>query len=87
MRFGIPSYRLPNRVLDEEIADILTLGVELRTGQLMGHDYQLESLRENGYDAVFLSIGAMSGRRARICGEDAAGVMPAVEFLRKVNWG
>ncbi len=87
LRFGIPSYRLPNRVLDEEIADILALGVELRTGQLMGHDYQLESLRENGYDAVFLSFGAMSGRRARICAEDAAGVMPAVEFLRKVNWG
>ena len=87
LRFGIPSYRLPNHVLDEEIASILALGVELRTGQLMGRDYQLEGLRESGFDAVMLAIGAMSGKRARIPGEEAQGVMPAVEFLRQVNWG
>jgi len=87
LRFGIPSYRLPNHVLDQEINDILSLGVELKTGQWMGRDYRLDSLRAGGYDASLLAIGAMIGKRARIPGEDAPGVMPAVEFLRQVNWG
>ena len=87
LRFGIPSYRLPNHVLDQEINDILALGVELKTSQRMGRDYQIETLRGEGYDAVFLSIGAMVGKKARIPGEDAKGVMPAVQFLARVNWG
>lgn len=87
LRFGIPSYRLPNHVLDQEINDILALGVELKTEQRMGRDYQLETLAERGFDAIFLSIGAMIGKPASIPGEDAPGVMPAVEFLRRVNWG
>lgn len=87
LRFGIPSYRLPNHVLDEEIADILSLGVELKTNQRMGRDYRIEDLRAQGFDAVFLSIGAMLGKMSNIPGEDAPGVMPAVEFLRRVNWG
>lgn len=87
LRFGIPSYRLPNSVLDQEINDILSLGVELRVNQRMGTDYQIGTLREQGFDAVFLSIGAMIGKTARICGENAQGVMPAVEFLARVNWG
>lgn len=84
LRFGIPSYRLPNHVLDEEIADVLSLGVELKTDRRMGRDYRIEDLRAQGFDAVFLSIGAMLGKQSS---EDARGVMPAVEFLRSVNWG
>lgn len=87
LRFGIPSYRLPNHVLDQEINDILSLGVELKVNQRMGRDYQLDTLTSQGFDAVFLSIGAMIGKPASIAGEDAPGVMPAVEFLRRVNWG
>ena len=87
LRFGIPTYRLPDKVLDQEIGDILTLGVELRVEQRMGRDYRLETLRSQGFDAVFLSIGAMLGKPAGIPGEDAPGVMPAVDFLRRVNWG
>jgi formate dehydrogenase alpha subunit len=87
LRFGIPSYRLPNHVLDQEINDILALGVELKTNQRMGRDYQIETLKAQGYDAVFLSIGAMVGKKSRIPGEDAPGVMPAVQFLARVNWG
>ncbi len=86
LRFGIPPYRLPNDVLDQEIDDILSLGVELKTNQVMGRDFQIESLREQGYDAVFLSIGAMAAKPARIPGEDAEGVMSAIQFLADVNW-
>lgn len=87
LRFGIPSYRLPNHVLDQEINDILALGVEMRVNQRMGRDYQIEQLRAQGFDAVFLSFGAMVGKPGGLPGEDAPGVMPAVKFLARVNWG
>ncbi|MCP4391585.1 MAG: FAD-dependent oxidoreductase, partial [Gammaproteobacteria bacterium] len=71
LRFGIPSYRLPNNVLDQEINDILSLGVELKTDQRMGRDYQIDRLKDQGSDAVYLSIGAMAAKPARIPGDDA----------------
>jgi len=86
LRFGIPPYRLPNNVLDQEIDDILSLGVELKTNQVMGRDFQIDTLREQGFDGVYLSIGAMAAKPARIAGDDAAGVMSAIKFLADVNW-
>ncbi len=86
LRFGIPPYRLPNDVLDQEINDILSLGVELKTNQVMGRDYQIDTLREQGFDAVYLSIGAMAAKPANIPGDDAKGVMSAIKFLADVNW-
>lgn len=86
LRFGIPPYRLPNAVLDQEINDILSLGVTLKTNQRMGRDYQLADLRAQGFDAVYLSIGAQAAKPTRLEGEDVQGVMPAIEFLADVNW-
>jgi formate dehydrogenase major subunit len=86
LRYGIPPYRLPNQVLDDEINDILALGVELKTNQRLGRDYLLESLTDS-YDAVFIAIGACTGKMARIKNENAVGVMPAVDFLAKANRG
>lgn len=87
LRFGIPSYRLPNHVLDQEIDDILALGVELEANQRLGRDYQIDDLKARGFDAVFLSFGAMVGKPGGLPGEDAPGVMSAVKFLARVNWG
>lgn len=87
LRFGIPTYRLPDSVLDQEIDDILALGVELQTNQKMGRDFGLDTLKKQGFDAVFLSIGAMSAKAAGIPGEDAPGVMSAIDFLARVSWG
>ncbi|MHA1529129.1 MAG: FAD-dependent oxidoreductase [Alphaproteobacteria bacterium] len=86
LRFGIPPYRLPNSVLDQEIDDILSLGVELKTNQTMGRDYQLDTLRDQGFDAVYLSIGAMAAKPTNLPGDDAEGVMSAIKFLADVNW-
>ncbi len=85
LRYGIPPYRLPNAVLDQEIGDILALGVELRTGQVMGRDYQLEGLRRQGFDAVHLAIGAQAAKPTGLVGEDANGVSAAIDFLADVN--
>ena len=86
LRFGIPPYRLPNSVLDQEINDILALGVGLKTNQVMGRDYQIDTLKDQGYEAVYLSIGAMAAKPARIPNDDAEGVMSAIKFLADVNW-
>ena len=85
LRFGIPPYRLPNSVLDQEINDILSLGVELRTNQTMGRDYQIDTLKDQGFDAIYLSIGAMAAKPTGIPGDAAEGVMSAIKFLADVN--
>jgi NADPH-dependent glutamate synthase beta subunit-like oxidoreductase len=58
LRYGIPTYRLPKEVLDWEIKGILELGVAVKTGVSMGADFTLETLRDGGFDAVFLATGA-----------------------------
>ncbi len=80
MRYGIPKYRLPREVLDAEIGRLLDMGVQLvsdhRVDDLMG------AMREGGFDAAFLAIGAQIGRRAYIPAGDAARVLDAVALLR-----
>jgi formate dehydrogenase major subunit len=58
----------------------------LKTNQAMGRDYQIETLKDQGFDAVYLSIGAMAAKPATIPGDDAEGVMSAIKFLADVNW-
>jgi len=88
LRVGIPDYRLPPEVLDGEIQNILRLGVETQTNQRLGADFTLDDLREQGYKAIFLAIGAHRSLKLGIDGEeDFEGVIDAVEFLREVNLG
>ena len=88
LRTGIPDYRLPPDTLDKEINHILRLGVETRTGVRFGTDFTLQNLKEEGYSAVFLGIGAHKSMNLRITGEeDTAGVIDAVRFLREINLG
>lgn len=86
LRYGIPPYRLPRRVLDAEIQNILDLGVELRCGAVVGKDVVLEDLRTQ-YAAVFVGIGAHRGLRLGVPGEDAPNVLTGTEFLNRVNSG
>lgn len=84
MRVGIPEYRLPRHVLDGEIRDIQEAGVEIRTNTRVE---SVDSLIEEGYNAVLLAIGAHQGARMGIEGEELPGVMDGVFFLREVNLG
>jgi NADPH-dependent glutamate synthase beta subunit-like oxidoreductase len=86
LRYGIPSYRLPRRVLDAEIDRILRLGVQLQTNTAVGKDISYEQVRAE-YDAVFIGIGAHQGVQLGCPGEDAANVMSGIEFLRLANSG
>jgi len=88
LRVGIPDYRLPPEILDSEIGYILKTGVEVRTGVKLGTDIRFEDLAKEGFDAVFLGIGAHNGMKLGISGEQGThGVTDAVRFLRETNLG
>lgn len=87
LRYGIPEYRLPKADLAWEIEGILKLGIEARTNVSFGKDYDLESLAKDGYESIFLGMGAWKEGTLRIEGEDAPGVMAGIEFLTKVGLG
>ena len=87
MRYGIPSYRLPREILDREIKDILDTGIELRTGEFLGKDFNLYRLKSVGFDALFLGVGLQSSRRISIKGADSPDVLWGVDFLGEVAEG
>ena len=88
LRVGIPDYRLPPDALDHEIGYLLRHGIAVQTGKRLGRDFSLTDLEQQGFDAVFLAIGAHLGLGTGIAGEDEFdGVINAVEFLREVNLG
>jgi heterodisulfide reductase subunit A-like polyferredoxin len=86
LRVGIPEYRLPKKILSQEIGYIQKLGVEIKTGVRVGKDVSLKDLKKS-YDAVFLGVGAHGGMKLGVEGEDIAGVMEGIGFLRDVNLG
>ena len=83
LRYGIPNYRLPRRLLDQEIQWILDCGIHVEL------ECPIEDLRplRDGFDAVYLAIGAHGDNRLGLPGEDSAGVISAVEMLRAVGDG
>ena len=85
LRVGIPEYRMPKSVLDDEIGYIKDLGVEIRTNLTIGKDLTIDELLRNEYKAVFIAIGAQKSRRLGIEGEDLKGVVHALDLLREVN--
>ncbi len=84
MRVGIPDYRLPPEILDREIERILEAGVELKLNHKVD---SLQSLLEDGFDAVFVGVGAHSSYKLGVPGEDLPGVYHGIDFLRDVNLG
>lgn len=83
LRYGIPEYRLPKDVLDLEISQILDLGVQLSTNVRLGRDFTVSSLKQGGYDAVFLGLGAWDSSKMRVPDEDSPGVLAGIDFLKQ----
>lgn len=86
LRYGIPNYRLPKDRLDDDIKAILKTGVEVKYGVKIGKDVSIQQLREE-YDAVLIAIGASTDKGLGLEGEDAEGVISAIELLRNVGEG
>ncbi len=84
---GIPDFRLPPGVLEYDINFIRQHNVEIRTNQALGRDFTIDGLLRQGFKAVFLAMGAHGNPRLNIPGENSKGVLPGVDFLRRVNLG
>lgn len=87
MRYGIPEYRLPREVIDRQIAEIRDLGVEFIFRKPLDATFGLREVRNSGYAAVFLGVGAGRGRDLAIEGSELDGVVKAIDFLLNVNRG
>lgn len=85
LRYGIPNYRLPRTLLDREIETLLSTGVEVKLEVCVGTDITLDDLQRD-FDATFISIGVHAVKKLGIEGEDAAGVISAVEMLREIGY-
>ena len=85
LRYGIPEYRLPREIIDNEIAEICSAGVEIRCGKRVENISDLKD--DEDFDAVVVAVGAHKGGKLPIPGNDLEGVLNAVSFLRNVNLG
>ncbi len=87
IRYGIPEYRLPKKVLDWEIQGILDLGIKSFTHVRFGEDFGLGSLMASGYNAVFMGMGAWKDYALGIEGEDLDGCFKGIDFLQRFSSG
>lgn len=83
---GIPNYRLPKEVVQKEIEDILSLGIEVRTGVSLGKDFSIEGLLKD-YQAVFIAVGSQKSLNPKCKGDDLPGILSGVEFLKLTDRG
>lgn len=84
---GIPPYRLPRAVIATEFEALNSCGVKVLSGVTIGRDKTLADLKEEGFEAVFLGPGAHASRKLGVEGEELAGVVHGVDYLRRVNLG
>lgn len=84
MRYGIPHYRLPKEVLADEVNEILSLGIELRMQTKVEN---IDWLFSQGFDAVFIAIGAQRAVKLGIEGEEHPRVIDGLTFLKRLNMG
>ena len=86
LRFGIPDYRLPPAILEQEINYIKKLGVDIQLNVSIGKDRPVGGLFEEGFKAVFLAAGAPKSVKMNIENEDAEGVLPGIDYLNLLNY-
>jgi putative selenate reductase len=84
---AIPAYRLPQAQIDQDVAVLERLGVEIRYGQRAGVDVMLDDLRGDGFATVFIAVGAQKAKTLGLPGDDSPDVIDGVTFLRSVREG
>ncbi len=84
---GIPAYRLPRDVLQKEIDSLLDGNISLKCNTELGRDLSIDSLFDDGFEAVYLAMGAHKSRKMSIENEEAQGVIPGIKFLKAFNLG
>jgi NADPH-dependent glutamate synthase beta subunit-like oxidoreductase len=84
---AIPTYRLPQAEIDQDVRILEGLGVEIRYNMTAGVDFTLDGLRAEGYEHIFVGVGAQLAKRLNLPGEDSEGIMDALLFLRSVREG
>ena len=87
LAIGIPNYRLPQKILQQEIEIIKSAGVEVKTGVTVGKDLGFGDLTKQGYKAIFISTGSHKPMKLGIPGEEAQGVVTPIALLKPVNLG
>ncbi len=83
LRYGIPEYRLPKDLMDRELQHVWDLGVDLQLNVKMGEDFTVDDLFAQGFDVVYIGIGAWTSNPLSVPGEDAEGVVNAIQFLEE----
>jgi len=87
LRYGIPEYRLPEKILDQEIDRVLRMGVGLETEKRLGRDFDLDGLKQQGFEAVFIATGLPESRKIDLAGAHLTDVSWGVDFLADVAQG
>ena len=85
LKYGIPEFRLPNRIVDTEIDGLRALGVQFHTDTIIGKTISVEELQEQGFKGIFVGSGAGLPRFMNIPGENLNGVLSCNEYLTRVN--
>jgi len=85
LRYGIPPFRLPRKVLDRELDSLKEIGVKFEKNVIVGKSITLQQLKDDGFDAIFICSGAGLPKMMNIPGENLNGVYSANEFLTRVN--
>ncbi|KPJ72569.1 hydrogenase, partial [candidate division TA06 bacterium DG_78] len=84
---GIPEYRLPRKILEDDIQRIINAGVEVKNNQKLGRDFTIKYLFDKGYKAIYIAVGAHKSIKLAIPNENANGVIPSMEFLTQIHLG
>lgn len=87
MRYAFPEYRLPKEVLQKDIDAIKDIGVEFKTNKAIGKELTFEDLKNQGYDAIYIGVGAQLSKRIPLEGSDLPGVLWGLDFLKDVRMG
>ena len=87
LRLGIPEYRLPRAVLQKDLDHILSIGIDIQTDKVVGEHLSLEDLRDQGFIATFIAIGAENTKKLNIQGSNLPNILWGLDFLERVNLG